>query len=205
MKQFKANNFDQALKEMKDLDKDQAGKLKEDINFNDRKHYHVIGVTIETKEGEVKNKVSMAISKHHPNSFEKFKKNFRYLGINRLIVLHDPTQVKEDAKPTIAPHEKIGIQAKAEADVKAEMEAEVKRRVDAEVEKRLAEMEASKEGNPTDEEILNEGYEAVMKKSATVEVIDLFAKDYSIEFGEEVKNKADKQEAIKKWFESKDQ
>lgn len=200
MKQFKANNFEQATKELSKLDKDQEGKLKETINYLDRKHYHVIRIEIQTIEGEAKNKVKFNISKHHSNGFEKLKKTFKMMGINRLIILHDPTKLNEKETPTVPAHQKESIEARVRREMKEQHDSEIKQKVSEGIADALKEKEdlESTGDEKSKTELFYEGYETVMKKSATVEMIVAFASEYEIELGEG--NKADKQAVIEEWF-----
>lgn len=204
MKTLKANNYQQALMELKKLSKKELKKVTEDIKYEDRKHYHVVRVEIIDRSGEETNKVMLTISKHHPNGFEKFKKNYQQLGINRIVVLHDPTLLKEDEVKTVPTHQRESIVAKATRELKEQHKEEVDALVAEGIQKALAEKEESGSGDgnqPSKTEIFYQVYEEIMKKGATVDQIELFAKEYKIELVKD-DNKAKKQELIKKWFDN---
>lgn len=80
------------------MDPDLIKKIPEFISKNDAKHFHVALVKIFTREGQVKNDVSINVQQYHPNGFEKIKKSFRFHGFNKLVIVHDPTQPVTEAK-----------------------------------------------------------------------------------------------------------
>lgn len=84
-----ANNYAIALKEVTALDQNQSEKVKETIKFSDRKHIHLLGVQVIDRPGETKNKVIINPMIVNDDKFEKLKKNAKFLGYSKLIVLHD--------------------------------------------------------------------------------------------------------------------
>ncbi len=128
MTKIKANRHQQAVLEVEKLDKELVGKINEEINHDDRNHYHVALVRITDRPGEAKNHVSIVVQQFNEPGFAKIEKNFKFLGWNKMIVVHDPRQNPKEETPiapvqTPAPTTNAGTGMTAE-----EMEAEIERR-----------------------------------------------------------------------------
>lgn len=128
MTKIKANRHQQAVLEVEKLDKELVGKINEEINHDDRNHYHVALVRITDRPGEAKNNVSIVVQQFNEPGFKKIEKNFKFLGWNKMIVVHDPKQNPKEEAPiapaqTPAPTTNAGTGMTAE-----EMEAEIERR-----------------------------------------------------------------------------
>jgi hypothetical protein len=120
MKTFKANNYDQAVKEIDALDKSKTEVIKEDIRFEDRKNFHVAMVRITDRPGEAKNDVSVNVQMFHDQGFVKLQKSFSFLGWNKLVVVHDPRQNEIEAtNPTIEKDSAMKTPAEIEAEIEA--------------------------------------------------------------------------------------
>jgi len=142
MKKFNANRHQLAVTEMEQLDKSQVDKIKEEINFDDRNHYHVAMVKITDRPGEAKNDVSVVVQHFNEQGFEKIKKNFAFLGWNKLIVVHDPSQNPKEETTPIAPVQTTETTSNAGTQMTTEeIEAEIERRAN---EKALKIVEDSK-------------------------------------------------------------
>lgn len=94
MKTSEANNYDQAVKELKELSKKQANSVGKTVRYEDRKHYHAICVRITMVEGSAKNKVTTNVVQLHAHDFNRLAKHYLSQGINKVILLHDP-EIKE--------------------------------------------------------------------------------------------------------------
>ena len=125
MRTLEANNLSQATEELKSIDETLIKKLNKEVKFGDRKHYHVILVKIKERVGQVKNDVSIIVQKYTPRSFAKVKKQIAFLGFVQAIVLHDPTQLKEEEVTGLTSHEKT----KTIEQVKKELEAKHKKEI----------------------------------------------------------------------------
>lgn len=196
MKTIKPNNFDQALKEVEGLDKDQAVKVKKAINIVDRKFNHVIGVKIMDRPGQVKNDTQIQTMILSDDKLKKLNKNFKFHGFAKLIILHDASQDTEDEMPVIH----IQAEAKIEAKVKAELEAKHKAEMDELRAKLKAEAIADQKtfkGSGNDHVDVLVKYKTEL--DATVDELKEYAKDNDIDLSG-LKNKADIQLAIGTWL-----
>lgn len=140
MKTLQANNLDQAIKELSQIDPELAKQVKPEVRECDRGYYHAILVRIEPKENQVKNKVLITQQIYNKPAFEQAKKSNILLGISSMIVLHDPSL--EDVKEPVylARHEVSDIKAKVEKELKEKMEKEYNEKLNA----ALAEAKAGK-------------------------------------------------------------
>lgn len=179
MKTLKVSNYQQALKEINALDSTKAGIIKEEINFDDRNHYHVAMVRITDRPGQAKNDVSVNVQMFHESGFQKLEKNFQILGFNKLIVVHDPNQNPVEETQT-APQTTPPATTKTPEEIEAEIEAKANAKADELFNARLAKMEAEKgtegQGTPpatTDEAVKFGETIAEMKSFAELNKIDL--------------------------------
>ena len=134
MKKLKANNYPQASKEIKSMDESLVGKLQEEINHDDRKHYHAVMVKIEDRPGQAKNKVSFFVQQYNERAFEKAKKNVAFLGFTKIIVLHDPTQLEDEEEEVKQP---LHVVQKTEAEIRKELQAEFDEKLKTKMEEAL--------------------------------------------------------------------
>ena len=97
MKTTKANNYSQALKELTSFDEQLAKTLKADIPESNAGHYNII--LCKTKHDELNKRYinKYDIQTYHILGFESLKDLYRYKGIEKLIVLHDPSKKKVKA------------------------------------------------------------------------------------------------------------
>lgn len=196
MKTIKANNFDQALKEIEGLDKDQAGKVKEAIKVCDRKHNHVIGVKILDRPGQAKNDVEIQTLILTDDKFKKLNKNPKFHGFAKLIVLHDASQDEGTETPILD----IQDEAKIEAKVKAELEAKHQKEMDELRAKLKAEaIEDQKKSKPDGNADVDVLVKFKTELDATVDELKEYAKDNEIDLSG-LKNKSDIQLAIGTWL-----
>lgn len=207
MKTFKASNYAQALKEIQSLDSEKAGIVKEEINFEDRAHYHVAMVRITDRPGEAKNEVSVNVQMFHEAGFRKLEKSFPFLGWNKLIVIHDPKRnpVEETIAPeagSVAPT----VITKTQEEIEAEIEAKAETKANELFEARMAKMKetetnigsgsvAPAQGNKLDTDQQLEFF-----GSATVDQLKEYAKDNEIDLSG-LKVKEDIKATILAWYE----
>lgn len=135
MKTSKANNYDQAVKELKELSKKQANSISKTVRHEDRKHYHAICVRITMIEGSAKNKVTTNVVQLHEHGFKRLAKHYLSQGINKVILLHDPTQLDEKEVKHLPTHKKESIEAKIRRELKEKHEAEIKKAVSEGIDK----------------------------------------------------------------------
>jgi hypothetical protein len=205
MKTFKASNYAQALKEIHSLDSEKAEIIKEEINFEDRNHYHVAMVRITDRPGEAKNEVSVNIQLFHEAGFRKLEKNFPFLGWNKLVVIHDPNQnpIEETIAPeagSVAPP----VITKTQEEIEAEIEAKADAKANELFEARIAKIEAdkAKAGSvaPTKGNKLDTDQQLEFFGSATVDQLKEYAKDNEIDLSG-LKVKEDIKATILAWYE----
>ena len=211
MKQLKANNYNQALKEVTALDPSLVEALKEgEINECDRKLYHIMTVTIESRAGQIKNDVNTNIVKLHKHGFERLAKNYVFQGISKLVVLHDPSQLDEVEKPFVPLHQKESIEAKVKRELKAKHDAEIAEAVQNAIEdankpkteekaSTTEETEEAEDGNPDE---MVEIYNEVMENGKKADFL-AFGLEYGIDGIEDAKDNDARKALLKTWFEQK--
>ena len=178
MKTLKANNYEQAAKELANLDESLVKKISEEINASDKRHYHIITVRIIDRPGKVKNDTQVSIQKYHKHGFEKIVKRFKNTGADYCIVLHDPTKDGEDVEVYVPSHKLKQTEAQIRAEVQAEAEKEIQKRVD----ERIAKFkEDNEQEDPTDLVSLKE-----IRKLNQEDLIK-FATENKVEVGEETR------------------
>jgi hypothetical protein len=106
MKTFKSNRLEQAFKELKtikDLSEESIEGLQTEFTLRERKKYHVALVRKENNPRLEKYDVSVSVQSYNERSFPKLKKSLKFLGISKIVLLHDPRNEDFEAKhiPTI--------------------------------------------------------------------------------------------------------
>lgn len=134
MKTLKANNYEQAAKELANLDESLVEKVSENIDASDKKHYHVITVRIIDRPGQVKNDTKVNVQKFHKGGFDKIIKRFKNTGADYCIVLHDPSKDGEEVEVTVPAHKLKQTEAQIRAEIEKEAEEKIKQRVAEEIE-----------------------------------------------------------------------
>ena len=141
MKTIKANNFESAIAELKAFSKGAEKSIKEAIPANNKDHFNVIMVKIIDQPGKPQNVVQSTVVCYDKQRFERVKKNFAFHGYSKMIVLHDPTKMKDQKKVDEIPSH---IKAKSMAELKAEMEAEIEKKAQAKFEAKMKEFNEAK-------------------------------------------------------------
>lgn len=176
MKKLKANNYSQASKEIESMDESLVQKLNEEINHDDRKHYHVAMVKIQDRPGQAKNKVSFFIQQYNERAFEKAKKNIAFLGFNKMVVLHDPSQLEEEEETFVPKH----VAQKTESEIRKELQAEFDEKLQAKLDEALKtktdQQVPTNEGQGTEEPTPEE-----IVKDLTIDQMKEFAKTNNID------------------------
>ncbi len=192
MKTLKANNLSQATATLKSIDEALIEKLNKEVKFGDRKHYHVILVKIKERVGQVKNDVSIIVQKYTPRSFAKVKKQVAFLGFAQAIILHDPTQLKEEELIGLTSHE----QTQTIEQVKKELEAKHKKEMD-DLKKEINEGKVKAKNTPIDEGT-DEGKKFDVKKANGSE-LKTFAIENEITIDEKAQVK-DIRSVVSEWI-----
>ncbi|QHB40973.1 hypothetical protein HWC99_gp42 [Flavobacterium phage vB_FspS_tant8-1] len=178
MKKVQANNFDQAIKELKALDETQVSKVVEQINENESKHFHVLLIQIIDRPGQPKNQIKVVPQIFNKVAFEKIEKNFGYLGYNKIIVVHNPTnQIGEAVE--VETKVESGVQMKQE-----EINAEIEKRANEKAEQMVQEKLAKNEGNIVGDTIAPKTEKVVpnpFENGETIEAMKAFAKANDID------------------------
>jgi len=179
MKKIEGNKSAKALKELQAIDERLVENVDGTINETERKMYHVGLVRVIDRPGEAKNKVNVNVQVFHEQSFEKLKKNFKFLGFSKLVVIHDPKLDNgELPKKEVAPKQMTP----------EEMEAEIERRANEKA-KTIVESNESNEGSPVYGTTIAE-----MKSFAEANEIDLSG----------LKKIKDIENALKTWIQEKE-
>jgi len=135
-----ASNYGSAFKQMEAIDKDLAKKLPKEVAESDANHYVVALVKRQHIVEQERYETSFNLQQYGEKGFLKISKNFKVLGFNRVIVLHEPqgkpekvvVNTAEEVTGTFDPEaERARIKAELEADKEAEIKAEVERRLAA--------------------------------------------------------------------------
>lgn len=93
MKTLKANNLDQAKKEIKEVKESYLDDLQSEIKESEKGYFHVLLIRLIPLPNELKNKIEVVPQIYDPQHFEKLKESYKFLGYHKLIVLHDPLYV----------------------------------------------------------------------------------------------------------------
>jgi hypothetical protein len=93
MNKIKANNYQQAFKEIEAIDKEVAKALPQEINENDRGHYVVALVKQQDNPVKKKYDVTINIQQYDDRGFAKAEKGLAFLGFDKMVILHNPEQV----------------------------------------------------------------------------------------------------------------
>lgn len=100
MNKIKANNYQQAFKEIDAIDKEVAKALPQEINENDRGHYVVALVKQQDNPVKKKYDVTINIQQYDERGFAKAEKGLAFLGFDKMVILHNPEEVTAQAQPT---------------------------------------------------------------------------------------------------------
>lgn len=100
MNKIKANNYQQAFKEIEAIDKEVAKALPQEINENDRGHYVVALVKQQDNPVKKKYDVTINIQQYDERGFAKAEKGLAFLGFDKIVILHNPEEVTAQAQPT---------------------------------------------------------------------------------------------------------
>jgi hypothetical protein len=201
MKTVKANNYNQAEKEINDLDKSLMSKVKSMIKSCDLMFFHLLAVKITDQPGQTKNKVTLDTIIVNQDKFEKLKKNSSFLGFSKLIVLHDPSLIDKTIVPTLHVHDKESIKAEARKELQKEYDDKFKARVKELEAEKLNESTTGANGGGLKEELSNDYVEAMSGKK---DDLVAFMVKYEIDQSEIVNNE-DRQKAITAYFESQNE
>lgn len=218
MKTSKANNLQQALKELEAIDglkKETIEKFNGEVREADRKKYHVILVKKIHDAAKQRYLVSIVRQQYGKRSWEKVKNSVVQLGFHKAILLHDPSQLKEEDAPTLTTKEQLEI----DADVKKQLEEKHAKEV-AELKAQLAEAKKNEKANEknangsdgsdnnknaTGDGSGDKGGDIVGSidiKEAKKAEIEKFAEDNGIDFGD--KHLVDDiREIVAKWLDAK--
>lgn len=175
MKKVQANNFDQAIKEMKALDENQVSKVVEQVSEKESKHFHVLLIQIIDRPGQPKNQVKVIPQIFNKVAFEKIEKNFGYLGYNKIIVVHNPTNQIGEAIET---ETKNGSMSQQEID--AMIEARATEKAEKIVEEKLANLDENKTNESTGSKV-EKNVPNPFEKGETIEAMKAFAKANDID------------------------
>lgn len=175
MKKIQANNFDQAVKEVKALDETQVSRVVEHIKENESKHFHVLMVQIIDRPGQPKNQVKITSQIFNKVAFEKLQKNFKFLGYNKLIVVHNPSNKIGEA---------IEVESKGSQMTQEEINAEIEKRAQEKADEIIKEKLANEGQNVPDVTNVQEAGKSVpnpFDNGDTIEAMKAFAKANGID------------------------
>jgi hypothetical protein len=98
MKNFKANNYQQAKRELEAFSPDLANQLKENISNENAGAYNVIFCSSQHIPTLRTYKNTFFVQTFNFKGYEKAKK-FAAINYDKMILLHDPNKVAETPKP----------------------------------------------------------------------------------------------------------
>lgn len=206
-KTIKTNNCANALKQAKAYEKKNgvaegnlSDKLKEEILVGDKNHYHVLLVKKRHDTANQRYLVAGNVQTFGRGlPFEKIKKNFATQGFATLIILHDPTQNKDDDSDSrLKGFEKSAIERQIEKEERDAMNKRIAERKAEAIEKAKAEKQKQAETvgsqqSKKDSPLIFEGLEI------TVDNIDQFAKDNKVDLSP-AKTDEGKLAIVKNWI-----
>lgn len=194
MNKIQPSNFDNAVAEVSALRKELVAKIPELIDVRESKLFHVIAVKVHDRPGEAQNEVVVEVKKLHKIGFEKFNKNFRFLGFSKLIILNDPEKVVIPENQEEGKEEDLNVNASGTQLTPEEIEAEIERRAKAKAQEMLEAGNVSNQttgATATSQEPIDE---------MTLKELQKFAKDNEIELSGTTK-KDEVLTIIKTWLE----
>lgn len=198
MNKIQPSNFDNAVAEVSALRKECVAKIPELIDVRESKLYHIIAVKVHDRPGEAQNEVVVEVKKLHKIGFEKFNRNFRFLGFSKLIILNDPEKVVIPENQEEGKEEDLNVNASGTQLTPEEIEAEIERRAKAKAQEIL---QAGSGSNQTPGS--NVGTTATSQEpidEMTLKELQKFAKDNEIELSGATK-KEEVLTIIKTWLE----
>lgn len=179
MEKINANNYENAFKELAAEDKKAAQALSETINKKDGNYYHSILLRFTVVPGSRKNDMHMSIVKNHKNAFDRLSKNVGVAQADKMILLHDPSVMKEQPKSIAPAHHVTAAKEVVSAEQAAANAKEFDAKVNAEVEKRMAAAEQAATGATADDASKpgadNANDEVVVTEKNTVPELKAFA------------------------------
>lgn len=99
---MKANNYQQACKELDAIEAGLSSQISEEVKEGNKGHFNVVMVqriNDSTNERYLTKLIPQAFSE---SGYDKVKKQFPFLGYSKIVLLHDPTlkvkEVKEEVK-----------------------------------------------------------------------------------------------------------
>lgn len=206
MNKIKANNYQQAFKEIDAIDKEVAKALPQEINENDRGHYVVALVKQQDNPVKKKYDVTINIQQYDERGFAKAEKGLAFLGFDKMVILHNPEEVTAQAQPTTP--------APATPATPTETAEQIEARLKAEFEKKYAgyvPAPATPAPAPATEDTTATGTEnagtgtdpkTVNLKEYTVAQLETFAKENEIDI-KGLTKKEDIFNALTAWQEDK--
>lgn len=97
MKMLKANNYEQALKEVKAFDEKLAEQLSSEIKEQDSSAYNVVLLSKVNDTVNERYITSLFVQTYNKRAVKKILENYMFLGYKKAVILHDPT-VEEKKK-----------------------------------------------------------------------------------------------------------
>lgn len=135
-KKIQANNLEAIQEELKKLGVSLTESQTEVLS-SEKKHYHLLLVTIKVNPSSPKNEVISIVSKHRKRGFEKIVENYARHGYTACLILHDPS--KEGDEEVVIPQHKI---TKTEQEIRAELQKEFDAKFDERLQEKLKEMKS---------------------------------------------------------------
>lgn len=178
MGNIKTNRYSQAVSEIEKLHKDLLLKVSEEIDEKEKKLFHVLLVKIIDRPGEVTNVVTGKVQKYNRHGFDKIKKNYKFLGFNKLILLHDPALNPKEEAPKAVELKKVETKMSD-----ADMEAEIERRATERANAIIASQKKEAPKEPLKEDGQGEGSTIAdpFAKGDTIDMMKEFAKENDID------------------------
>lgn len=203
MNKIQPSNFDNAVAEVSALRKECVAKIPELIDVRESKLFHIIAVKVHDRPGEAQNEVVVEVKKLHKIGFEKFNKNFRFLGFSKLIILNDPEKVVIPENQEEGKEEDLIVNASGTQLTPEEIEAEIERRAKAKAQEILEANSGSNQTPGSNVAGSNVGTTATSQEpidEMTLKELQKFAKDNEIELSGTTK-KDEVLTIIKTWLE----
>lgn len=103
MSTIKANNYSQASKELEAIEKGLSASISEDVKAGNENHFNVVMVQRINDAVNERYLTKLVPQTFSSEGYEKVKKQFKYLGYTKIILLHDPTLKEEVKQPVVEP------------------------------------------------------------------------------------------------------
>lgn len=137
MKSLKANNYEKAVLELNEVDSGLGNQISEEVKAQDASSFHVALVRITDRPGEAKNDVNVQVQHYSEQGFEKLEKNYTFMSINKIVLVHDPRKNVQELKPGEVVNVEKGKDGGTPTPTQAEIDAKIEEQANLKAEQKF--------------------------------------------------------------------